>query len=96
MWQHVLPNVLGPLIVQVTLGVGTSIIDTAGLSFLGLGTQPPTPDWGNMLAAGRPFIQQAVWLGLFPGLCIALTLLGINLLGDALRDRLDPRMRGLK
>jgi peptide/nickel transport system permease protein len=93
MWQHVLPNVLAPLIVQVTLGVGTSIIDTAGLSFLGLGTQPPTPDWGNMLAAGRSEMINAPWIATFPGLAILVTVLACNLMGDALRDALDPRLR---
>jgi len=87
---------IAPITVLATSMFGWAILSESALSFLGLGVPPPAPTWGNMLAAGRPFIQQAVWLGLFPGLCIALTLLGINLLGDALRDRLDPRMRGLK
>ena len=92
MWQHVLPNVLAPIIVQATLNVGTAIIDTAGLSFLGLGTQPPTPDWGNMLSAGRSYIIDAPWIATFPGLAILATVLAFNLLGDALRDALDPRL----
>ncbi|SCB10720.1 ABC transporter permease [Rhizobium multihospitium] len=96
MFRHVLPNCLAPITVLATSMFGWAILSESALSFLGLGVPPPAPTWGNMLAAGRPLIQQAVWLGLFPGLCIALTLLGINLLGDALRDRLDPRMRGLK
>lgn len=73
---------------------GWVLLAESALSFLGLGVPPPAPTWGNMLASGRPFISQAVWLAIFPGLCISLTLLGINLLGDALRDKLDPRMRG--
>jgi peptide/nickel transport system permease protein len=96
MARHILPNCIAPITVLATSMFGWAILSESALSFLGLGVPPPAPTWGNMLAAGRPFIQQAVWLGLFPGLCIALTLLGINLLGDALRDRLDPRMRGLR
>jgi len=92
MWQHVLPNVLAPIIVQATLNVGTAIIDTAGLSFLGLGTQPPTPDWGNMLSAGRSYIIDSPWIATFPGLAILATVLAFNLVGDALRDALDPRL----
>lgn len=96
MVRHVLPNCVAPVTVLATAMFGWSILSESALSFLGLGVPPPAPTWGNMLAAGRPFMQQAVWLGVYPGLCIALTLLGINLLGDALRDRLDPRMRGLR
>lgn len=96
MFRHILPNCVAPITVLATSMFGWAILSESALSFLGLGVPPPAPTWGNMLAAGRPFIEQAVWLGLFPGLCIALTLLGINLLGDALRDKLDPRMRGLK
>ncbi|MGF6158278.1 peptide/nickel transport system permease protein [Ensifer sp. KUDG1] len=96
MLRHILPNCLAPITVLATSMFGWAILSESALSFLGLGVPPPAPTWGNMLAAGRPFIEQAVWLGFFPGLCIALTLLGINLLGDALRDKLDPRMRGLK
>jgi peptide/nickel transport system permease protein len=93
MWQHVLPNALAPLIVQTTLNVGTAIIDTAGLSFLGLGTQPPTPDWGNMLSAGRNYVIDSPWIATFPGLAILVTVLAFNLMGDALRDAFDPRLR---
>lgn len=93
MWRHVLPNVLAPVIVQATLNIGTAIIDTAGLSFLGLGTQPPTPDWGNMLAAGRSYIIDAPWIATFPGIAILVTVLAFNLVGDALRDAFDPRLR---
>ncbi|UGX88769.1 ABC transporter permease [Phyllobacterium meliloti] len=94
--RHILPNCLAPITVLATSMFGWAILSESALSFLGLGVPPPAPTWGNMLAAGRPFIEQAAWLGFFPGLCIAFTLLGINLLGDALRDKLDPRMRGLK
>src|SRR5581483_5468365 len=93
MQQHILPNVLAPVIVQATLNVGIAIIDTAGLSFLGLGTQPPTPDWGNMLAAGRSYLIDSPWMATFPGLAILVTVLAFNLMGDALRDALDPRLR---
>jgi peptide/nickel transport system permease protein len=92
-FRHLLPNTLSPLIVQATLGVGGAILATAGLSFLGLGVQPPTSDWGEMLSSGRRFLPEAWWLAFFPGLCIAITILGINLLGDGLRDALDPRSR---
>jgi len=93
MWQHVLPNKLAPVIVQTSLNVGSAIIDTAGLSFLGLGTQPPTPDWGNMLSAGRSYVIDSPWIATFPGLAILVTVLAFNLMGDALRDAFDPRLR---
>jgi peptide/nickel transport system permease protein len=89
----VLPNTLAPIIVQTTLNVGNAIIDTAGLSFLGLGTQPPTPDWGNMLSAGRNYVIDSPWIATFPGLAILVTVLAFNLMGDALRDAFDPRLR---
>jgi len=95
MARHILPNCVAPLIVLGTSMFGWVLLAESALSFLGLGVPPPAPTWGNMLAGGRPFMAQAVWLGLFPGICISLTLLGINLLGDVLRDRFDPRMRGL-
>jgi peptide/nickel transport system permease protein len=88
---HVLPSTLGPLIVQATLGIGFAILSMAGLSFLGLGIQPPTSDWGEMLARGRRFLPDAGWLLVFPGAAISLTVLAFNLLGDGLRDALDPR-----
>lgn len=94
MGRHILPNCVAPLTVLATSMFGWVLLAESALSFLGLGVPPPAPTWGNMLASGRPFISQAVWLAIFPGLCISLTLLGINLLGDALRDKLDPRMRG--
>jgi peptide/nickel transport system permease protein len=95
MWRHILPNCIAPLTVLATSLFGWVLLAESALSFLGLGVPPPAPTWGNMLAASRAFIAQAAWLGIFPGLCISLTLLGINLLGDAVRDKLDPRMRGL-
>jgi peptide/nickel transport system permease protein len=91
--RHVLPNVLAPVIVVATLGLGTAIVVTAALSFLGLGSQPPTPEWGRMLSEGRVYLRDQWWIATFPGLAIMLTVLGVNLLGDALRDRLDPRSR---
>ncbi len=93
MVQHVLPNALAPVIVQTTLTVGVAIIDTAGLSFLGLGTQPPTPDWGNMLSGGRSYVIDSPWIATFPGIAILVTVLSLNLMGDALRDAFDPRLR---
>src|ERR1051326_2485093 len=91
--RHVLPNCLAPIIVTTTLGIATSIIVEATLSFLGLGTQPPTPSWGWDLKANISFIQANAWLSLFPGLAIFLTVLGFNLFGDGLRDALDPRLK---
>ncbi|MGH2769793.1 MAG: ABC transporter permease [Actinomycetota bacterium] len=91
--RHILPNCLGPVIVIVTLGAAGTILVEAALSYLGLGTQPPTPSWGSMLAAGLPYIQTAPWLTVFPGLAIFLTILSLNLLGDGLRDVWDPRLR---
>jgi len=93
MWRHILPNVMAPLIVLATLGMAAAIITGSALSFLGLGIKPPTPEWGNMLAEGREFLQRAWWVAFFPGAGIMLTVLSINLLGDGLRDALDPRMR---
>ncbi len=95
MLRHVLPNCMAPLTVLATSMFGWVLLAESALSFLGLGAPPPAPSWGNMLSGGRAFMAQAPWLGVFPGLCISLTLLGINLLGDALRDRLDPRMRNI-
>ena len=90
---HILPNAFPPLIVLATLGIGTAILETAGLSFLGLGAQPPTPEWGAMLASERNQVFTAPHLVFFPGIAIMLTVLGFNLLGDGLRDALDPRLR---
>jgi peptide/nickel transport system permease protein len=92
--RHVLPNVLAPLIVQTTLALSGAILTEASLSFLGLGTQPPDPSWGTMLGAGRRYVETAPWVAVFPGLAITVTVLGFNLLGDGLRDYLDPRLRG--
>ena len=92
-WRHILPNVMAPLIVLATLGMAAAIITGSALSFLGLGIKPPTPEWGNMLAEGREFLQHAWWVAFFPGAAIMLSVLSINLLGDGLRDALDPRQR---
>jgi len=91
--RYVLPNVVAPLIVTATLGLGTAILSSAALSFLGLGSQPPTPEWGRMLSEGRDYLREAWWISTFPGLAIMLTVLAMNLLGDGLRDVLDPRLR---
>jgi ABC-type dipeptide/oligopeptide/nickel transport system permease subunit len=91
--RHVLPNCLAPIVVTTTLGIATAIIVEATLSFLGLGTQPPTPSWGWDLKANVAFIQMNPWLAVFPGLAICLTVLGFNLFGDGLRDALDPRLK---
>jgi len=91
--RNVMPNCLTPLIVAGTLGIATAILDAAGLSFLGLGAQPPTPEWGAMLGQGRGSVFTAPHIVLFPGIAIMLTVLGFNLLGDGLRDALDPRLR---
>ncbi|MDO5037383.1 MAG: ABC transporter permease [Tissierellia bacterium] len=91
--RHILPNCTGPIIVQATLGVGTAILSSASLSFIGLGVQPPTPEWGAMLSAGRPYIRDYAHITFFPGLAIALTIFCLNLLGDGLRDAFDPKER---
>ncbi|NOZ71790.1 MAG: ABC transporter permease, partial [Chloroflexi bacterium] len=91
--KHILPNITAPLIVQVSLALSWAILTEAGLSFLGLGSQPPEPSWGNMLSESRTMIELAPWLAIFPGLAIMLCVLGFNLLGDGLRDVLDPRLR---
>ncbi len=93
MFRHILPNVLAPVIVLATLGVASAIIAGAALSFLGLGAKPPTPEWGAMLSEGRAYLRAAPWITTFPGAAIMVTVLAINLLGDGLRDALDPRMR---
>lgn len=91
--HHILPNSFAPIIVLATLGVASAILSGSALSFLGLGTKPPTPEWGVMLAEGRGFMMNAWWVTTFPGLAIMITVLAINLLGDGLRDALDPRLR---
>jgi peptide/nickel transport system permease protein len=93
MMRHLIPNVLGPVIVAATLGIGNTIVLEAGLSFLGLGVQPPTPTWGSMVAEGRDNLLGAWWVATFPGLTIVLVVLAFNLVGDGLRDALDPRLR---
>ena len=93
LWQHVLPNTFTPWLVVATLDMARVIVIESALSFLGLGVQPPTPTWGGMLADGRVYLSTAWWLATFPGLAILITVLGINLLGDGLRDTLDPRLK---
>jgi len=92
--RHIFPNILSPLIVQATITLSQAILTEAYLSFLGLGTQPPFPSWGTMLQEGRTFLETAPWMSIFPGLAIMLTVLAFNLLGDGIRDVLDPRSRG--
>ena len=91
--RYILPNVVAPLIVTSTLGLGTAILSAAALSFLGLGSPPPTPEWGRMLSEGRDYLREAWWISTFPGLAIMLTVLAMNLLGDGLRDVLDPLLK---
>jgi peptide/nickel transport system permease protein len=93
LWQHVLPNTFTPWLVVATLDMARVIVIESALSFLGLGVQPPTPTWGGMLADGRVYLSTAWWLATFPGLAILITVLGINLFGDGLRDTLDPRLK---
>jgi dipeptide transport system permease protein len=93
MFETVLPNCLAPLIVQVSLGFAAAILDAAALGFLGLGAQPPTPEWGTMLAGALQYYQRAWWVLTFPGLSILVTVLAFNLLGDGLRDALDPKLK---
>jgi peptide/nickel transport system permease protein len=92
-FQHVFPNSLAPIIVQSSLSFGTAILEAAALGFLGLGAQPPLPEWGRMLSDARGYIQNAPWTVLFPGMCIMLVVLGFNLIGDGLRDALDPKLK---
>jgi peptide/nickel transport system permease protein len=92
-WRHVLPNVLTPIMVMSSMGVANAILAGAALSFLGLGAQAPAPEWGTSLADARQFMRLAWWIGFFPGLAIALTVLGANLMGDGLRDALDPKLK---
>jgi len=91
--RDILPNVVAPLIVTATLGLGGAILSAAALSFLGLGSQPPQPEWGRMLSEGRDYLREAWWISTFPGLGILLTVLAMNLVGDGLRDVLDPRLK---
>lgn len=92
-FRHILPNALSPVLVSATLGVAGAILTESALSFLGIGVQPPTPSWGNMLIAGKQTLGTAWWLSAFPGLAILITVLGYNLLGEGIRDALDPRIR---
>jgi peptide/nickel transport system permease protein len=90
---HILPNAMAPVLVSATLGVATAVLTESALSFLGLGVQPPTPSWGNILAQGKDVLGIAWWLSFFPGMAILVTVLGYNLLGEGIRDALDPRLR---
>jgi peptide/nickel transport system permease protein len=92
-FRHIVPNIATPLIVQATITLSAAILIEASLSFLGLGTQPPTPSWGTMLGSGRRFLETAPWVAMFPGLAIMIAVLGFNLMGDGLRDYLDPQYR---
>ncbi|MGF6907047.1 peptide/nickel transport system permease protein [Fusobacterium sp. PH5-44] len=92
-YRHIIPNSLAPVIVQGTLGVASAILSTAGLSFIGLGIQPPAPEWGAMLSGGRQYLRMAWWVTTFPGVTIMITIFALNLLGDGLRDALDPRLK---
>lgn len=92
-FREILPNCMAPIIVQATLSVASAILSTASLSFIGLGVQPPAPEWGAMLSSGRNYLRDALHLTLFPGLAIVVTILALNLLGDGLRDALDPRLK---
>ena len=92
-FKHVLPNSMAPIIVQGTIGVANAILSAAGLSFIGLGIQPPTPEWGAMLSGGRMFIRTAPHIATFPGIAIMITIFALNLLGDGMRDALDPRLK---
>jgi len=94
-FHHLLPNAMAPLIVQTTLSIATAILEAAALSFLGLGAQPPTPEWGAMLSDARSSLQRAPWVATFPGLAIIFGVLGFNLMGDGLRDALDPKMKNV-
>ncbi len=96
MWRHLLPNAIAPLLIQASFDMGSAIISAAGLSFIGFGAQPPTPEWGVMISEGRNFISTQPWLSLFPGLAILLAVGAFNLLGDGLRDILDPRLRPIE
>lgn len=93
LFVHILPNTLSPVIVLASLGFAGSVLSAAALSFIGMGAQPPTPEWGAMLATGREYLREEWWIATFPGMAIALTVLGFNLLGDGLRDTLDPQGR---
>ena len=91
--RHILPNAIGPIIVQTTTSISDMILTASGLSFIGMGVQAPTPEWGAMISEAREFYRQKPYLVIFPGVCIILTALSFNLIGDGLRDALDPRLR---
>ena len=91
--KHILPNAVGPIIVQTTASIASMILLAAGMSFIGMGVQPPTPEWGAMISEAREFLRQCPYLVIFPGVAIVLTALSFNLIGDGLRDALDPRLR---
>jgi peptide/nickel transport system permease protein len=92
-FRHILPNAVSPVLVSATLGIAGAILTESALSFLGIGVQPPTPSWGNILTSGKDYIEFAWWLSLFPGLAILVTVLSYNLLGEGIRDALDPRVK---
>lgn len=94
MFRHVLPNVIGPVVVLATVGIAGAILAISGLSYLGLGAKPPSPEWGAMLSQSRVYLRKAWWITTFPGLAIMVSVFSINLIGDALRDALDPQLRG--
>jgi peptide/nickel transport system permease protein len=91
MWRHILPNALSPIVIEMSLDMGYAVLDIAALSFIGLGAQPPSPEWGAMIVAGRDYLRTAWWTCAFPGIALTLAVLGFNLVGDGLRDVLDPR-----
>ena len=92
-FKHIIPNCLAPIIVQATLGVAMAILTAAGLSFVGLGISPPTPEWGSMLSSARSYIRDYAYMTMFPGLAIMITIFALNVLGDGLRDALDPKQK---
>jgi peptide/nickel transport system permease protein len=93
-FMHILPNALAPVLVSATLGIASAVLTESALSFLGIGVQPPTPSWGNMLTQGKEVLGVAWWMSVFPGMAILLTVLGYNLLGEGIRDAIDPRLKG--
>jgi ABC-type dipeptide/oligopeptide/nickel transport system permease subunit len=94
LFGRILPNALAPLVVVATLGLGAAVLEAAGLGFLGLGAEPGTPEWGTMLSDNRDYLRDSPWISFYPGLAIALTVFGFNLLGDGIREAVDPRLRG--